>query len=134
MVGALAAYAFSSSGALAWTFPDLLNNDRLRINYLLLAVSAAAAVAFARSFFEERIFTPWLARACTATIVALLGTAALFAGLAPWRIALLDRLYALALIGLLLLPIPIIVRAWRMEINRSAGRRVGQECVHTVLS
>src|SRR3546814_4834860 len=63
MVGALAAYAFSSSGALAWTFPDLLNNDRLRINYLLLAVSAAAAVAFARSFFEERIFTPWLARA-----------------------------------------------------------------------
>src|SRR3546814_14907841 len=92
----LAAYAFSPSGALACTFPDLLNNDRLRINYLLLAVSAAAAVAFARSFFEERIFTPWLARACTATIVALLGTAALFAGLAPWRIALLDRLSALA--------------------------------------
>src|SRR3546814_5415541 len=54
------------------------------------------------------IFTPWLARACTATIVALLGTAALFAGLAPWRIALLDRLYALAFIGLLLLTIPIM--------------------------
>ncbi|RIA37801.1 diguanylate cyclase (GGDEF)-like protein [Hephaestia caeni] len=117
MVGALAAYAFSSSGALAWTFPDVLNNDRLRINYLLLAVSAAAAVAFARSFFEERIFTPWLARACTATIVALLGTAALFAGLAPWRIALLDRLYALAFLGLLVLTVPIMWRAWRMKSN-----------------
>src|SRR3546814_8609416 len=102
MVGALAAYAFSSSGALAWTFPDLLNNDRLRINYLLLAVSAAAAVAFARSFFEERIFTPWLARACTATIVARLGTAAPFAGLAPWRVALVHRGYPTDLLGVLL--------------------------------
>src|SRR3546814_5326784 len=63
------------------------------------------------------IFTPGLARACTATIVALLGTAALFAGLAPWRIALLDRLYALAFIGLLLLTIPIMWRAWRMKSN-----------------
>jgi diguanylate cyclase (GGDEF)-like protein len=117
MVAALLGYAFSSSGALAWTFPDILNNDRLRINYLVLAVSAAAAVAFARSFFEERIFTPWLSRACTAATVALLGTAVLFAGLAPWRIALLDRLYALAFVGLLLLTLPIMARAWRMKSN-----------------
>src|SRR3546814_2606606 len=41
----------------------------------------------------------------------------LFAGLAPWRIALLDRLYALAFIGLLLLTIPIMWRAWRMKSN-----------------
>ncbi|HVI99147.1 MAG TPA: diguanylate cyclase [Sphingomonas sp.] len=117
MVGALTAYAFSSSGALAWAFPDILNNDRLRINYVLVAVSASAAVAFARSFFEERIFTPWLARACTATIAALLGTAALFALLAPWRIALLDRLYVLAFVGLLLLTVPVMWRAWRTKSN-----------------
>src|SRR3546814_16543615 len=115
MVGALAAYAFASSGALAWTCPDLLNNDRLRINYLLLAVSAAAAVAFARRFFEERIFTPWLARACTATIVALLGTAAPFSGLAPWWTAMLDRPYALTSIWLLLLTITIMLAGGRMK-------------------
>lgn len=117
MVAALLAYAFSSSGALAWAFPDILNNDRLRINYLLLATSAAAAVAFARSFFEERVFTLWLVRACKITIAGLLGTAVLFAGLAPWRIVLLDRLYALAFIGLLLLTLPIMARAWWLKSN-----------------
>ena len=117
MVAALLAYAFSSSGALAWAFPDILNNDRLRINYLLLAISAAAAVAFARSFFEERIFARWLVRACKATIAGLLGTAVLFAAFAPWRIAVLDRLYALAYVGLLLLTIPVMWRAWRLKSN-----------------
>ena len=47
MVAALAGYAVSSSGALAWLVPSILNNDRLRVNYVLLAIAAAAALAFA---------------------------------------------------------------------------------------
>ncbi len=117
MVAALLAYTFSSSGALAWAFPDILNNDRLRINYLLLAGSSAAALAFARSFFEERVFAAWLARACKATIAALLGTTAAFAALAPWHIGLLDRLCALSFVALLLLTVPVMWRAWRLKSN-----------------
>ncbi|MCM8729638.1 diguanylate cyclase domain-containing protein [Hephaestia sp. GCM10023244] len=113
MMAALLAYSYSSSGALAWTFPDILNNDRLRINYLLLALSAACSVAFARSFFEPRVFSPAMVRACKATIAALMGSALLFLVLAPWRITLLDQLYVLAFVGLLLFAGAVMWRAWR---------------------
>ena len=72
MVAALMGYAVSSSGALAWMIPELANNDRLRINYLLLGISAASAVAFARSFFEERIFSGWLRTASGVAMTAVL--------------------------------------------------------------
>ena len=117
MVAGLLLYAISSSGALAWIFPDMLNNDRLRINYLLLAVSAAAAVGFARAFFEERIFSGWLRPASRIAMLGVLAPAVIFAIFAPMQIRLLDRLYAVTFIALVSIVAPILWRAWRMRSN-----------------
>ena len=117
MVAALMGYAVSSSGALAWIFPDMLNNDRLRINYLLLAVSAACAVAFARSFFEERVFSGWLRTASRIAMLAVLLPAVLFALFAPHAIWAIDKLYAITFVGLVGIVVPILWRAWHLRSN-----------------
>jgi diguanylate cyclase (GGDEF)-like protein len=117
MVAALMGYAISSSGALAWAFPDMLNNDRLRINYLLLAISGACAVAFARSFFEERVFSGWLRPASRIAMLAVLTPATLFALFAPHAIWALDKLYAVTFSGLVAIVVPILWRAWRLRSN-----------------
>ncbi|MGN6279627.1 MAG: diguanylate cyclase domain-containing protein [Sphingomonas sp.] len=117
MVAALIGYAISSSGALAWLYPAIANNDRLRINYLLLAISAASAVAFARSFFEERVFSGWLRPASRAAMIAVLVPAALFALFAPYAIWAIDKLYAVTFVGLISIVVPILWRAWRMRSN-----------------
>lgn len=117
MLLALTIYAVSSSGALAWWFPAMPNNDRMRINYVSLALCAVAALTFARTFFEPRVFAGGLARASTIMSVTMLVTALLFALLAPWHIALLDRLYMLAFVGQMAIVGPIMWRAWRMRSN-----------------
>lgn len=117
MVACLLLYAISSSGALAWAWPGLLNNDRLRINYLALGLSAVAALAFARSFFEPRVFAGRLGRLTTVICWTMLTTSFGFALLAPWRIALLDALYSLAFGALMLAVGPILWRAWVTRSN-----------------
>ena len=117
MVAALMGYAVSSSGALAWLFPDMLNNDRLRINYLLLAVSAASAVAFARAFFEERVFDGWLRPASRIAMLGVLTPAMLFAIFAPTQIWLIDKFYAITFVGLVAIVLPILWRGWRLRSN-----------------
>ena len=117
MVAALMGYAVSSSGALAWMLPDMLNNDRLRINYLLLGVSGASAMAFARAFFERRVFDGWLRPASLAAMLAVLTPAVLFAIFAPTQIWLIDKLYAVTFAGLLAMVVPILWRAWRLRSN-----------------
>lgn len=117
MVAALAGYAFTSSGALAWAVPAISNNDRLRLNYLLLALSAIAAIAFARRFFEPRIFAGWIGRLSLTVKGALLTSALLFAALAPWQAVLFDRLYAATYVGLLILAAGVLWRAWTMRSN-----------------
>ncbi|WP_182911989.1 diguanylate cyclase [Sphingomonas cavernae] len=111
MLVAMMAYAFSSSGALAWVWPAIDNNDRLRINYGLLTLVVAAAIAFVRHFFEARIIPRWVLRLTrVATVTSLAATAAMVA-LAPWRIALLDTANSLALGALLFCAIPMIAFA-----------------------
>jgi diguanylate cyclase (GGDEF)-like protein len=117
MVAALMAYACSSSGLLAWLLPDMANNDRLRVNYVTLALSATGALLFARTFFEERIFAGWLDRLIRVVSVAVIGTALLFVLLTPWRAELLDKLYAGSFACLLLVAVPILWRAWRLRSN-----------------
>ncbi|HEU4959414.1 MAG TPA: diguanylate cyclase [Sphingomonas sp.] len=117
LLGALLLYAFSSSGALAWTFPGIDNNDRLRINYLLLAISGAAAVAFARSFFEKRVFAGWLRPASHAVTVAVLAPAIALALVAPTGLRLLDHAYAAGFVLLVLMIVPVLWRAWRRRSN-----------------
>lgn len=117
MVAALMVYALSSSGALAWAWPGIVNNDRLRVNYLALAVSGTSALIFARFFFEPRVFAGWVGRAVWAACAAVLGAAVLFALRAPWQVKLLDEINAFSFILLLLTVLPILWRGWRRRSN-----------------
>ena len=112
LVLCLLGYAFSSSAALGQLVPGLDNNVRLRINVLLLAVSASMAVIFARAFFERAVFDGWLRPATTATVAILVTTSIGFVVLAPWQIYWLDRLLSLSYLPLIALVPAILYRAW----------------------
>lgn len=112
MTATLLVYALSSSGALAWIVPGIANNDRLRINVVALAVSAVSAIAFARSFFEPRVFAGWLGRAAHLVSAAVIAAAAALALLEPWAPLLLDRVYASAFLLVIALIAPVLWRAW----------------------
>ena len=117
MVAALLAYACSLSGLLAWIAPGIDNNDRLRVGYVTLAISAATALLFARTFFERRVFAGRLGR--VADVVAALPVIAglAYAGLAPRAIGLLDTIYSLSFVPLLAMVAPVLWRASRLRSN-----------------
>ncbi len=117
MVATLLVYALSSSGTLAWLFPDIANNDRMRINYLGLGMAAASALGFARSFFEERVFSGAIGRFGTALMVLLVATSAGFALLAPWHIAILDKCYTASFLAMMMFVPVLLVRAWQKHSN-----------------
>jgi len=112
MVAALLAYAFSSSGALAWAWPGLENNTRLRVNYLTLAASAVAALLFARTYLGGAVFRGAVGRAAAAIAAALTVSAIAFAGLAGSSALPLDQIYALSFAGLAVVGGMVLVRAW----------------------
>lgn len=117
MVLGLLAYTVSSSGWVAWVVPNLANNDRIRWNYLLLGLSTIAAFAFARAFFEERVFSGIVDRlvqiTCGITAVASVG----FFLFAPANIWLFDRSYSIAFAIQLLMVMPLLWRAWVLRSN-----------------
>lgn len=113
MVMCLLAYAFTSSGWLG-QLAGIDNNIRLRINAVLLGMSAVAALSFARVLFERRVFDGWLGRASTASLVALLAAVVSYSMLAPWQAAAIDRLCTMAFIVALAMVVPILWRAWRL--------------------
>ncbi|MGK6318127.1 diguanylate cyclase domain-containing protein [Sphingomonas sp. DT-204] len=115
MVGAMLAYIFSSSGALAWAWPGIDNNVRLRINYLLLGIIAAAGMAFARFFFEPRVFGARLRRLIRAAIVVLLSVAVLFWPLSYVAMPLADAIYSWSFLAGLALVAPVLWSAWRQR-------------------
>lgn len=113
MVGATLVYGLSSSGALAWLLPWIDNNDRLRLNYLLLALAGVSALTFVRHFFERGVLPPWLRRTMVATSGAVLLTGIGFTLFAPYALALLDRLFAWSIMAMLA-TLPVVVYcAWR---------------------
>lgn len=117
MVAGLLLYAFSSSGALAWAWPEIANNDRLRINYLLLGFSGAGALVFARSFFEERVFAGWLGRLTSIAAGAMALSGVAFVLTAPFAVIVADLVFTgvfLAISGVML---PMLWRAWRRRSN-----------------
>ncbi|WP_231621770.1 sensor domain-containing diguanylate cyclase [Sphingomonas sp. 37zxx] len=112
MVAALLVYTMSSSGVLAWHLPDLANADRLRTNYGTLAIAAAAALYFARTFFEPRVFGRNLGLLIRVIGFVVLGGGAAMV-LAPDRwIPLADRLYAIAFLTVPLAVLPVLWSAW----------------------
>ena len=113
MIVALLGYALSSSGALAWIAPAIDNNDRIRINYTMLGLAAAGAIAFARTFFEPRIFDGWLRRTTDSSAIALLAASGLsFAAVSHIDVRIADRAASFVfLIGLIVVA-PILWHAW----------------------
>ncbi|MGU3392263.1 diguanylate cyclase domain-containing protein [Sphingomonas sp. M1A8_2b] len=117
MLFCLAAYAFSSSGALGQVMPSLDNNDRLRINVVLLSASAVAVLAFARVFFERRVFAGWLGSATSVVMATIAATSVSYVLIAPSHLHALDRLLSLAYVPLMMLIPAILYRAWRVRSN-----------------
>ena len=115
MVIALAAYTFVSSGAMSLLLPAIANNDRLRINYVVLAAAAVTGIRFIRHFFDEDICGPWLRIAIKVSGWSAIITAIAFAALAPALIWQLDKAYFVAMALLLITAIPLFINAVRMR-------------------
>jgi diguanylate cyclase (GGDEF)-like protein len=116
MLVALAGYAVTSSGVLSWWI-DIANTDRIRLNYVLLALAGIAAVVFARRFFEDRVFGRWLDRLGLAACAALAATSGGFALFAPRAALLFDRAYSGAFLLLMAYAGAVLWRAWRVRAN-----------------
>lgn len=117
MVAALMAYAFTSSGALAWAMPDISNIFRLRLNYMLLTLTAASAIWFARTFFEEHVFGPRMRMLIRISIGTLIAAGIGFAAFAPLAPNLAHTMYNWVFVGMLLPIVAIVVSAWRHRSN-----------------
>ena len=117
MVVSLLGYACSISGVLAWIVPGIDNNDRLRCNYLFLALSASFALLFARTFFARQVFAGRLGRLTDIVIALPVAAGLAFAIGAPHAIGLLDRLYCLTFLPLLAAVGPMLWRAWTTRSN-----------------
>jgi len=115
MVAMLLVYALSSSGAIVWIWPNLANNDRTRINDVAMAISVAAALAFARSFFEPGVFAGWVGRGSRWVSAAMVGSALLLATMAPWHLRLLDRLFIASFLLIVAIVPPVLWRAWHQR-------------------
>ena len=111
MVAALMLYALTSSGALAWLSPTMLNNDRLRLNYVLLCTAAATALTFARYFFVPSVTAGWVGKAVNAITAASVVATAFVALFAPWHIRVLDAAFSLSFAAIIVVIFPIIRRA-----------------------
>ncbi|MEP6870080.1 MAG: diguanylate cyclase, partial [Novosphingobium sp.] len=111
MVAALAAYTFSSSGLLALAVPWIVNNDRLRLNYILLTLTGLTAMRFIRDFFEGLSSSLVLRQTIRWVGIAALGSALAFALFAPVMITAIDLIYTTAMTALLLTVAPILVNA-----------------------
>ncbi len=116
MVLCVLAYALSSSGLLG-QLTTIDNNDRQRLNYVLLAWSAAAAMVFARAFLERRVFDGWLRSYSNIVLAVLLITTGAYAVLAPQFAHITDPLSTTSYVLVLTWLIPVLIRAWRQRSN-----------------
>lgn len=117
MVAGLAAYTFSSSGALLLALPWLDNNDRMRINYVVLVVAGLAAFRFIADFFGPQVLSARLRRWIDRMGGLTLAISLAFAVLAPWHGHLLDDAYFVAGGLWLLLLVPVAIQAWRARVR-----------------
>lgn len=111
MVGMLL-YALSSSGALAWFFPDIRNTARLRINYVVLGATGIGAINFLRHFFEPHVISPWVGRLVKIGCAAVALPAIAIALVPSQFLHMLDTVYALGFLLLLSSVAPIMINAW----------------------
>jgi diguanylate cyclase (GGDEF)-like protein len=113
MAAAMCAHTFSASGALMLCFDGIANNDRLRINYALLALTGVMAALFFRAFFGADIVTRRLRIVARFATALLACTALFYAVFSPWEQLIVDRLFYLSfMFGIAVLCV-MIWRGWR---------------------
>ncbi len=117
MTAGLLGYCITSSGALVWLLPAIANNDRIRLNYLLLGALGAAAIMFARTFFESRIYRGWLGRIGEIVAAVMAGAGVLFMVAPEVTIRVADQIFTCVFTGLALVVVPTLWRAWRSRSN-----------------
>ncbi|MFM5893438.1 MAG: diguanylate cyclase domain-containing protein [Novosphingobium sp.] len=117
MVAALMAYTFTSSSIAMLVIPSLANNDRLRLNYIFLALAAVAGIRFMFDFFGDKVLSARLHRTANALCGISLLSAFAFAVLAPRLGYWLDRFYFLSGAIMLVVVVPIIFAAWRARVR-----------------
>lgn len=115
MVLALVVYAFSTSGALAWAWPDVDQLWRIRLNYIVLGCALAAALHFARTFFDARIFTPLVDRLMAVATLLAGSSGGVFALFAGTDMARADLVYSCMFVASLAAVPPLLLGAWRRE-------------------
>lgn len=113
MVAALGAYTFTASGALMLALPWIDNNDRLRLNYVMLVIAGVTALRFMIDYFGRDTFTPRLHRAINWLSMIMMIDAVAFALLAQWLGRLFDGVYFGAGAIMLSLVFPLLYQAWR---------------------
>jgi diguanylate cyclase (GGDEF)-like protein len=113
MVTSFLGYAFSSSGVIMMVAGGLDNNDRLRINYIMLSLAAISGLCFIAGYFGHQIVSAklwvWIKRFIICQMVITL----VFSLFGPWHIRTVDRLYFSGFSAMLLLVVPILFNAWR---------------------
>lgn len=117
MVAAMMAYTFTSSSLVMRFLPALENNDRLRVNYVLLCLAGIFGIRFMLDFFGPRVTSARLRRICAAMSALNFFSALGFALLAPTLGWLFDRAYFLSGAVLMTLLFPIIRSAWRARVH-----------------
>lgn len=117
MVAAMMAYTFTSSSLVMKFMPLLENNDRLRLNYVFLALTAVCGLRFMQDFFGPKVIGSRLRAAIGFVSAASLVSALAFALFAPRFGLLLDRLYFACFMIMIALVVPIIWSAWRARVH-----------------
>jgi diguanylate cyclase (GGDEF)-like protein len=117
MAALLLAYCFTSSAAMAWVWPDISNNDRIRLNHALLGGAAASALVFARSFFEREVFLGWMGRFTSVATFAVAAGGLVFLLSPDSYIAVADTLFAWGFVAVLAVIGPMLWRAWKVKSN-----------------
>ncbi|MGN7158649.1 diguanylate cyclase domain-containing protein [Sphingomonas sp. SAFR-052] len=116
LLACLVIYALSSSGILAWFLPELGNNRRILTSYVVLSWGMASALTFCACFFERRILDGWPLRLVQTVIAVFATIGALLIAVGPVAIAMLDRLYSLAMF---VAPVVVGLVVWHAWQRRS---------------
>jgi diguanylate cyclase (GGDEF)-like protein len=96
-------YAFFTSGAPHYIWPEMTGPDRLRLTIPLLAMTAASAMVFIRHFFDSDTIPKWLSRLTYAYALWISLFAVFYAAMAPMHVKLFDLIYVYGFI-----PVPIL--------------------------
>jgi len=113
LLACLLLYALSSSGALAWVLPEMSNNRRILLSYIMLSSGMATALTFCACFFETHVLEGWPLRAIRIVTCAFCGLAIILMAVGSQHIAFLDRAFSVTMLLSPLVVLAVLVRAWR---------------------